>query len=334
MKIAHMTKVTPGHICGLYETTRDLITGLRQLGYDSRLVEADLEHNEVFPHGLKEDRGIPIEMEEWAINESDLIVSHSGYGAAVAAAGKPTIYCQHGRPRVSYLTEKNGGLGLYSYFYNRNRAKDRWSAVVTFWPEHVPYLEVMFTEIPVHAIPAPVNLDFWTPDGPKSDFSGREGDINVVCADAWREDNDPFDVLNAFLIHARQRREQRGQIAKLHIYGKPKNLPGAGAIVRQIQDEGHLGEVIPMLTQEELAMRYRRADFALSCNQIATRTVREAMACGCPVWRVPETLFIPMFFEDADRVAVRRSAEKQSSPLLSAQAFAQVIEETVLKRAA
>ena len=331
LKVAHMVKITPNSICGLYETTTDLVRGLRAIGFDSRMVETDIANNPLFPYGQSEVDGIPIEVEAWAIHSADIIVSHSGYGDAVAATGKPVIYVAHGRPLVSYLTEKSGGLPLYSFFYTRN-LKRSWASVVTFWPEHLPYLDAMFSNIPAHLVPAAVDLEKWNPVGAKSNFNGVGGDINVVCADAWREDIDPFVVLNAFILEARREKAATGKRMKLHIYGKPKDLAGAGALVRTIQDEGFLGEVNPH--HKDLASVYRAADFTMTPHTIAVRTVRESMACGCPVAHIGLDLKVPRTIYHEDRAAVRERAVKRFDHRESAAAMSSIIRKASMRLAA
>jgi len=91
----------------------------------------------------------------------------------------------------------------------------RFKAVVTFWPQHVPYLNVMWPNTPVHHVQASVDLEAWNPDGASGyNFNGKGGDINVVCTDGNRNDIDAFVPLNAYALWAR---ENPG--AKLHIYG-------------------------------------------------------------------------------------------------------------------
>jgi glycosyltransferase involved in cell wall biosynthesis len=324
MKVAHLVIVTPGR-CGLYETTRELIAGLRVLGVDSRMVEPG--HNKLFPKGYpeKEDRGIPVTDMGWAVN-ADVIVSHSGYdGTPVAKTSQPIIHVAHGRPRSSFLGEKAGGTPVYSYHYQHN-SDERWKSVVTFWPEHVEYLKVMFPDKRVDLIQAPVDLHMWNPHSrTKYDFGGHAGDINVVCTDAWRDDVDPFIPLNAYALWARSRPEK----TKLHLYARPdKEMRGFAPIIRRIQDDGNMGEIKGWV--KGLEHVYRAADFVVTGNDIDTRTVREAMACGCPVVRVGAKLNgYTVDFDYAlrlERSAVRQQAEQNFDPTVTAIQFKRVLD--------
>lgn len=321
MRAAHLAVVTPKR-CGLYETTRELVAGLRSRGVDSRLVDPNKATNKLHPNAA-EDRGAPIADMDWAVT-ADVIVNHSGYdGTPVAKTEQPIVHVAHGRPRSSFMTEASGGTPIYSYHYQKN-ADPRFKAVVTFWPEHAPYLEVMFPDKPVHLVQSSVDLEAWKP-GPKAyDFRGKAGRINVVISDAWRDDVDPFVPLNVFALWAR---EMRG--AKLHVYGRPQtHKRGWDAILRRIQDDGNLGEVQGWV--DGLQHIYRAADFVLTANEIDVRTVREAMACGCPVVRVSSKLngfrTDIAAARDESREFIRLEAERKFNPAETARQFHQVLE--------
>lgn len=326
MKIAHSVVVTPGR-CGLYETTRELARSLRDVGMDSRLVDPTREKNQLFPGG-DEDRGVPFADEEWA-ETADVLVNHSGLGQRLESCEVPVILVAHGRPRSSFLLEVNGGPPVYSYHYAQNK-DPRLRAVVTFWPQHIPHLKVMFPDKQVLSVPAPVDLNAWTPQGPAGyKFGDKGGDINVVITDAWREDVDPFDAVMAFALWARH---QEG--AKLHIYGNNKKRRGWSAIIRRIQDDGNMGEWRGWV--KGLAHVYRAASMLITPHIIDTRTVREAMACGCPVVRILDVhrdQTRMTFARNAGRQAVRAEAEQRFNPHATAREFLGVVMDAVRKAA-
>ncbi len=267
MKVAHLTVVSPGQCGGLYETTRELVVGLRARGVDSRLVDPIGKYH---PGGT-DDRGATFADTKWAMN-ADVLVSHSGLGKELENSGKPVILCAHGRPLSSWLTEMSGSTKIYTHYRDRNK-QDKCKAVVTFWPEHKPYLEVMFPDTPVKVVDASVDLNLWSPEGPKVEFDKRF--TNVVIADVWRNDVDPFVVLNAFALWAREHKN-----AKLHLYAL-QDKKGPAALIKRIQDDGNMGSIKGLT--KKLAPVYRGADLMITPHTIGTRTVREAMACGCPV---------------------------------------------------
>lgn len=279
MRIAHVAVVTPGR-CGLYETTRELAKALRDMGADSRLVEPETKLNVLHP-GLKgeiEDRGVPFADLNWA-RGADVIANHSGLGE-ISDVELPVLHIAHGRPRHSFLSEVSGSTPIYSYHYGKNK-DPRWKVVVTFWPQHIPYLQVMYPDKPVVSCTAPVDFDAWTIEGPSGyKFGGHKGDINVVCTDAWRDDVDPYDAINAVALWARTRDES----VKLHCYGSTKfKERGWAALFKRLSDDGVLGECKGWVNG--LDNVYRAASFMATPHEIDTRSVREAMACGCPVVR-------------------------------------------------
>lgn len=319
MKIAHIAVVTPGR-CGLYETTRELVVALRGLGMDSRIVDPTYERNKLHPR-KEQDRGAPLEAGLDFARDADLLVNHSGLGNEIEKLDTPTLHVAHGRPRSSFITEAGGGTPIYSYHYQLNQ-DPRLKAVVTFWPQHVPYLRVMFPDKPVISVPAPVDLDAWTPKGPSGyRFNGQKGVHNVVITDAWRDDVDPYEAVMAYALWARN---QDG--AKLHIYGNNRKRRGWGALIRRIRDDGNMGEWRGWV--RGLANVYRAASMVITPHTIDTRTVREAMACGCPVVRIRDIhrdQTAMTFSRNADRDAIRAKAEQLFNPYETARSFLDII---------
>lgn len=321
MRVAHACIVTPKR-CGLYETTRELVAGLRARGVDSRLVDPTKATNKLYPSG-DEDRGAPFADMGWA-QTADVIVNHSGYdGTPLAETNQPIVHVAHGRPRSSFISEVSGSTPIYSYHFTKN-ADARFKVVVTFWPEHEPYLEVMFPDKPIRVVQSSVDLEAWKPGPAKYDFRGKAGKVNAVIADAWRDDVDPFVPMHAFALWAR---EIKG--AKLHVYGRPAtHKKGWDALLKRIQDDGNLGEVQGWV--DGLVHVYRAADFVLTANEIDVRTVREAMACGCPVVRVTSRLngfrTDIAAARDESRERIRLDAERRFDPQETARQFHQVLE--------
>lgn len=324
MKLAHSILITPNR-CGLYETTRELVAAERAIGIDARMVDPNPSGNTLTLVPGSEDRGAPVDPASF-VDECDVIVSHSGIAGELDRQDKPVIFMAHGRPASSFIVERNGGTPVYSHYY-RTKADPRYKAVVTFWPEHLPYLKVMWGSVPVMAIPPSVDLEAWKP-GPKVyDFHGKGGEINVVVSDPWRDDIDPFTVVNAFALFARQFRS-----AKLHVYGAPKERRGFDALFKTLQDSGNLGEVCGWASG--LVNVYRAADLVITPHRIYTRTIREAIATGCQVVsgrdcdpydieRFAMTMAHRMVEPEPD---VRARAERLFSPDRTARGMMQVLE--------
>ena len=309
--------VTPKK-CGLYETTRDLAHALRKNGVDARLVDPTYETNQHHPK-TEEDRGVPLEKDlKWA-ETADYLVNHSGMGKVMCRWDKPCIQVAHGRPYSSFLLEENDSTAVYSYLYTQNR-DHRVKAMVTFWPEHVPYWQAIMPDKPVYHIPSMCDLDAWTPEGPAHyNWSGLSGKINVLITDPCRLDLSPYTAINCFILWARK---QSG--AKLHIFGKDyQGLKGWKVLLQILNEEGHLGETRGWVNSG-LDNLYRAANMVITSNEIDTRTRREGMACGCPVVKIADiekdqdkmTLAL-----NADRGQIRLDAERMFNPANSAAAF-------------
>ena len=100
MRVSHMVAITPGR-CGLYETTRELVTGLFKLGVDSRMVDPTKDKNKLHPSG-DNDRCAPISDMDWA-TKADVIINHSGYdNTPIEKTKQPVIHIAHGRPGQSF----------------------------------------------------------------------------------------------------------------------------------------------------------------------------------------------------------------------------------------
>lgn len=307
MKVAHLCVLTPNR-CGLHETTRELVAGLRERGIDSRLVDPFPEKN---PIGFKgtEDRGVPIADQRWA-KTADLLVSHSGLSAELDKTDIPFVLVAHGRPRSSFLIESKGGVPVTSYYARLNTAK-RLRGVVTFWPQHYDYLRVLLPDKPIHVVQPSVDLGYWCPAPKRYGFNGKSGPRNIVISDPWRDDVDPYLPLNAFALWARTEK------AKVHLYGRPSNAKkGWDALLSRIAADGNLGEVRGWVSG--LREVYRSADAIFTGNEIDTRTVREGMACGCPVIRIKSDLKVGEF---PTRESVRTAAEQRFNPKETARQF-------------
>jgi glycosyltransferase involved in cell wall biosynthesis len=181
----------------------------------------------------------------------------------------------HGRPESSFRLESNGKVGVYSFL--RGIATDeKYKRFVTFWPQFAPYWKVILPADKVRALTPPVDLQSWNPDGPRGyQFHGKRGTTNIVIADMWRDDITPFHVVHAAAIYC-----QKHHGAKLHLYGLHRTK-ALDVLLAALESIGVLGEAVGMV--DGLANVYRAADMLVSPHAIATRAIREAMACGCPV---------------------------------------------------
>lgn len=316
LKVAHVVIATPQQ-CGMYESARELVIAERRQGINAHIVdirptekevkgkkrrklqeikcpkcnekskivleEKDIPHR---PSPWAEDRGVCVAPIDFAMN-SDVIVSHSGLDERFKDTRMPKIHVAHGRPNSSYRIERGGETPIYTMY--KQMSKDpTWKYMVTLWPGYEHYWRLVFPNIKV--IPAFVDLEYWRPMEVDYKFDNwvdmkakkvvkgksQSGTPNVICADIWRMDKDPFHLINAFALFAEKYPE-----AKLHIYGMDDNGRGRDAILTCLRERGVLGETMPMV--KNLREIYNTGDILITPQSIATRTVRESLACGINV---------------------------------------------------
>jgi hypothetical protein len=118
---------------------------------------------------------------------------------------------------------------------------------------------------------------------------------------------------------------------KIHVYGRIGKTRGHDALIRRIQDDGNMGEIQSWVTG--LDNVYRAASFMLTANTIATRSEREASACGCPVvrvtdlnskWRVDMQAAIRKV--DSDREVIAKQAAAKFNSAITARQFKDVLD--------
>jgi glycosyltransferase involved in cell wall biosynthesis len=284
MLIAHIAAIHP-HRTGLYGTARDIVKAERALGHDARLVDPTKPRE-------GEVDGVRVSGHQWAC-KADAWVSHSGLRKHLQSDGHPTVMMLHGRPYSSYLLGLLDKTHVYDHVLTIVK-QDDYKAFVTLWAEFLPYWKHLVPNGALRALNAPVSLDEWTPDGPSGyGFHDKGGAINVVIADQWREDKNPHECIHAFSIYA-----DMVKGARLHIYGAPVKDKGFPCILRPLAKRGVLGEAQGFV--KGLDNVYRAADVLITPHRIATRTVREALACGCQVVMAPGNDYTPYTAEPHD----------------------------------
>lgn len=294
VKVAHIAVVTP-HRAGLYETTRDLVAAERQAGIDARIIDPV---NKI----TTTDRDVPVVDHSFA-QECQVIVNHSGLSNDLNQTTLPIIHVLHGRPYSSFLLEQSGKIPIYTYL-KHIRNDSRFRLFVTFWPQFVPYWTALLPRHTIRTITAPVDLEHWKPGPGGYDFHGHRGRLNVVCADMWRNDKTPYHIIHAFLLFA-----SRLQGARLHIYGAPQKGTAWKVLKGLLSEAGVLGEV-PNGLVRGLQNVYRAADCVITPHRIATRSVREPLACGCNVVMAPGNPYTPYQADPEDLQAYAAQIER------------------------
>jgi len=266
MKIAHFSIFSPSQ-CGLYHTTKDLILGERAVGIDAGFIDFG-EKGHRF--GMKDGKveALPL---SWA-DDADIFVRHSAIPNKYHNYGTPIIGAVHGRPENSTRIEMDNGHPIVSGHYHKS-TDCRYKRFITFWPEYLNIWETIFKGKMAY-VPAMVDLETFKPTDPMLDWDGSP---NLLIADIWREDVIPFNPFFA----ARYFRNYRYQ-AKIHIVGMNKAYQTpALRFFRELHHRGGLGFVGSQMS--DIIKYYSSADIVLTPHVIATRVVREALACGVPI---------------------------------------------------
>ena len=278
MRVAHFAQFGPNR-AGMYATVKDLILAERALGVDAQFIDSALPCKSCGHYesqvGVKDDE-ITTQPMSWASN-ADLLVRHTSLAADVEALGIPIILCLHGRPESTFMLETLGRMPIFSYIEQVPHDL-RYKAYITFWEEFIPQWELMIPSEKLNYVPAPVNLDEFTPTGPLFDFGVRAGTPNLVITDMWREDETPFNILMA----AAEFRRLYCPTAKVHVFGLPSAKQGPIAVLARILDKaGVWGKCFTL--HDQMPTVYRAADILLTPHIIATRVIREACASGIPI---------------------------------------------------
>ena len=222
------------------------------------------------------ERGIEIKSYDWAIKEADIMIGHSGFPNELQNLDKPYIMCMHGRPRSSFLLEVLGQYPIYSGYVGLNEQK-RIRKFVTFWAEHNPNHELLVDANKIAFVPPMVDLDVYNPVGEKAPLM-NPNKFNILIADVWREDTDPYDVVHACHIFCLKHPE-----ARFHMFGcKPTEQLGPWRVLLgKIKMHNTIGTHVAMV--QEMPSVYRAVDMVVTPHRIATRIIRESLASGVPL---------------------------------------------------
>lgn len=275
MKIAHTCSNSNS---GMANVARDEVMAERKLGVDARMVFPE-KHRFSPAFTGQGSEGIKVGDIAWA-RKADVLVIHSGLRAGEEKWLKPRIAVAHGNPYHCFILERVGSLNSYTTTANFGRMP-YCHKVVTYWELDVPYWEAIMPAEKVAYVPASVNLDEWQPGPPDADtFEPLSGDINIVSTSRMRATLDPFPVWNAFRLFAKRFPDKK---VKLHIYGSDADFTGTPPLFGPLYREGRLGHLMPSAPSSALKRIYHTADMCITAHRTESLTVRESMACGCPV---------------------------------------------------
>ena len=275
MKLAHFGIFAPNQ-SGQYETVKDLIRAERAAGHEAHFIDFDGNSR----IGLKDDWLVTENMD--VARSCDLLFRHSMLPKKAGQWGKPVVLALHGRPESSFLLEHRKIVPVIS------EALKHTGPFLTFWPELVWTWQAILGKRVV-LMPAPVDKNKYKWTGIKHQFSSS-GFPNIIVCDMWREDITPFNCIFA----AAQFIERLKLKGKIHIYGCPENKA-----LLNLKNRGFIGDYYTKQVRG-LETVYRAADFMVTPQVIATRSVREALASGCPIVAGGGNAYTPFHHDPRD----------------------------------
>ncbi len=276
MRVAHFSRFGPNR-SGQYGTVKDLIKAEIGQGIDAGLVPVlDGPAQIVMDREGLKDGWLETKGYEWA-KKADIFVRHTVIPPEFMAIPKPKVMVLHGRPENSFMLGRLNRTPVYQIVGAEQQHKLS-HAFITFWEDYLFHWSYLVDKNRLFYIPAPVDLERYTSEGEKYDFGSDSGEPNIVVADLWREDTTPYNILHAAALF----RKKYCPTAKIHIFG----LEGAPngpicSLAGILQNAGDIGRCHTRVNNIEEALR--AADIVITPQHIATRTIREALACNTPV---------------------------------------------------
>jgi len=208
--------------------------------------------------------------------DADIIMAHTAMPLEWLGKDIPIVWVLHGRPLACFRHER---LHPKSNAYSILTAIAGWDRVkylVTFWPSHAEYWKAFVPESKMVVLDSPpVDTDRFSKEGDVHTFE-KPGKINIVLADAFREDVDLFEIAHGAIAFARKNKD-----VKFHFYGLNRDDKVFGYVLQALSNVGGLGDVVGRVRHIETA--YRAADIVLSPHVTTTRIIGEALCCGTPV---------------------------------------------------
>lgn len=276
MRVIHFALMSPNQ-AGLYGTVRDLIAGERRQGISAEIVDYGYD-------GKDEERMLSdgwLSCVHWQeALRCDLVIRHSAAPKAVLDV-TPFLLALHGRPINTFLLSFQYGrkFPIIETLYQATE-RETFRGFISFWPYNTRTWRELLAPWPVYQVPAPVDLERFSPEGKKHRFSG-DYDVRVLIADMWREDSCPVTPIFATLEAAATLAKTTGLRVQVNAVGVPKRGRELLTIIREKSRTAHLGDIYPMVGNIELL--YRASDVVVTSAGVATRIVRESFACGTPV---------------------------------------------------
>ena len=280
MKIGHCASFAP-NACGLYEAARDMAIADMQAGHEVYFFDVGLygeKHIPGAPDKIDNRGGITLKTDNpdhiW---NCDIIIAHTGIPDNwYAPCQAPIIWILHGRPKACFSPEYTGKGHSYSLIANLARWP-RVKYMVSFWPSHKPYWDVIIPKEKLVIFDAPpIDEKRFCPEGPMHNNRAMSGKYNIMVSESWREDIDIFEITQGLIEASKIVKD-----VKFHFYGMELPLRCFDYLFNELRRLGTCGEIWARRTDMEQV--YRAADILISPQSIATRSIAEALSCGVPV---------------------------------------------------
>lgn len=268
MKVAHLAEFAPNR-SGLYGTTRDMVMAERLVGIDAVFVDSSIVKNKVICRPNLKDGDLPIKDVEWAM-KADILVHHSTVHTELQKLGIPIVLVMHGRPESAFVMEHRRLATIFGLPMAHEKNSD-YKAFVSLWKQYMFHHELQIPKEKLFYVPALVDLAKHSPMGKHHEFPGEP---SLLIADMWRQDVTPFNVIMA----AARYQQKYCPEAKINIIGALPSKSTIKTLSKMLRNAGALGQVHPLIV--DTAKCYRGADMVITPHNIATRIVRETLACG------------------------------------------------------
>ena len=272
MRIIHFARFSPNQ-AGIYGSTRDLILAERAQGIFASFVDFGSKVNGEYKSRVGLSDGDITTILPSLAEDAEILVRHSAIPPEIVKLNKPTVLMLHGAPeymvRLDHAKKTN-------VLRDAVRSAKKAAAVVTFWKEHVFEWETILG-VKVEYCPAIVDLDKWNPEGKAVDFGPG---IHIVSTGMWRNEyRTPYECIMAAAEVVKEQPD-----VHLHVYAVPTD-DRPEAPYRRLMHQLYVNGLIstPHGMVNNLDEVYRGADLALTPHVVASRTVRESLACGCPI---------------------------------------------------
>jgi SAM-dependent methyltransferase len=273
IRIAHFAAFCPNRT-GQYATVKDMIKAERSAGIDAQFITTSVDAKKIAQHqGIKEDGWLRTMKPEWA-RSADILMRHSCIPDEFTTLGIPIMMALHGRPESTFIIEFVDLMKVYRLLA-LIRDDPRYKGFITFWKSHEFFHQQKVPKDKVYYVPAMVDLDEYNPEGKAMGIKKVNGSPNIIVADMWRHDMTPYSVLYAAALF----REKYCPTARAHVFGVPDKK--CDSLMLTMKNNGLLGAKMGLCWP--MANVYRGGDLLITPHNIATRVVREALACGLPI---------------------------------------------------